>query len=49
MTYYERVNLKITEFDAEDVITTSAGTDPAEDPTDPPIWDPYEQGPGAFW
>lgn len=31
---YERTNLIITEFDTEDVITTSG---PSTDPTEPPV------------
>lgn len=32
---YERSKFKITEFDAEDVISTSGGVIPIEDPTSP--------------
>lgn len=51
MEIYERAQLAITEFDVEDVITTSGAspvdpTDPVS-PTDPPPLDPYEGG--FFW
>ena len=53
MEIYERARLTVTEFDVEDVITTSGispvdpdPTDPTS-PTDPPPLDPYEGG--FFW
>ena len=50
MKKYERINLIITEFDAEDIITTSGANpnpNPHEDTTDPPPLDIYEGG--FFW
>ena len=41
---YERLTMDVTEFDAEDIITTSGGTgggdEPSTEPTQP--LDPYE-------
>ena len=53
MEIYERTKLVITEFDVEDVITTSGISPVDPDPTDPtsstdpPPLDPYEGG--FFW
>ena len=41
---YERLEMDVTQFDIEDVITTS-GVGPSTDPDY--IWDPYELGTGG--
>lgn len=42
MEIYERTSLVITEFDVEDIITTSGMTPETTDPQDPFPYDPYE-------
>ncbi len=48
-SFYERENLKITEFDAEDVIATSGLNNPSERENAYGSYDEFDMAPGSWY